>query len=381
MDLYILDRDFNTLAVFDVYESFIWTDRYDEFGDFEAVFSPESDVFQFMVPKNYIWRKDSEHVMIIKRVEITTDAQNGPSCTVTGESLESILKDRVIDKQTLINGNLQNGIKTLLNNTIISPSNSDRRISNFVFISTSDPDITKLTLNAQYFGENLYDVVAEVCYDNHIGFKVTLSDDGKFVFQLYAGVDRSYDQTDRPYIIFSPKYDNFLNSNYVYDIDNIRNVAYIMGEEPDVEIEYEEDGEGNLVPVEPIPIIQYQIVEMTGSGKGLDRKEIFVDGSNLKTSYRDDEGNTVYLNESEYRPQLIEKGKEELAEYYAEEVFDGEVQGDYQWILGKDYFMGDIVQIENEYGRSAKTRVVEMITSDSVTGTAFYPSFELVEEN
>lgn len=370
MDLYVLDESFTTLCVFDVYESFIWTDRYYECGDFEAYLSPHEAFMEFMKEDNYIWRKDSDHVMIIKRIEVSTDAKEGSHAIVTGESLESILKDRVIAKQTILSGSLQNGIQTLLNQTIISPSNQDRRISNFVFEASSDPAITGLKLEAQYFGENLYDVVSDVCRSEHIGFKVILSDDGKFVFQLYKGLDRSYDQNERPYIIFSPNYDNLVNSNYVYDTNNIRNVAYIAGEEPESEKESDKK-----------PLITTQIVAMTGSGKGLKRKEIFVNGNNLKTSYRNEEtGETVYLSESEYRPQLEEKGKEKLSEYSAEETFDGQIEGEFQWTLGKDYFMGDIIQIENEYKRTAKCRIVEMITSDDTSGQSFYPGFESVDE-
>ena len=34
MDLYVLDKEFNTLGLLDQFDSFIWTDRYNEAGDF-----------------------------------------------------------------------------------------------------------------------------------------------------------------------------------------------------------------------------------------------------------------------------------------------------------------------------------------------------------
>lgn len=371
MDLYILDESFNTVFVFDVYESFIWTDRFDEFGDFEAYLSPHEPAMKYLTSGNYIWRKGSEHVMIIDKIQITTDPIEGAHAIVTGKSLESILKDRVIAQQTVLSGSLQNGIRTLLNQTIITPSDSSRRITNFVFKNSEDSAITSLSLDAQYFGENLYDVISEICYDKHIGFKITLNDANQFVFELYAGVDRSYGQEIRPYVVFSPRYDNLLNSDYIYDVDNVRNVAYICGEEPDLP----EEDEGTS---DSKPLIKTQIVAMTGGGSGLNRKEIFVDGTNLKTSYRDDDNQVVYLSEAEYRTQLEQKGREQLAEYYAEKSFDGQILDGYQWTLGVDYFMGDIVQVENEYGMTARSRVVEMITAEDASGQQFYPSFEAV---
>lgn len=360
MDIYVLNKDFESVAVVDSYESLIWTDRYDEYGDFEIVISPDSPLMEFLIPNSYLWRKDSEHVMIIKKVNITTDAISGSKATISGESLESILKNRVIAERVSINEKLQNGIKKLITNAIISPSNSSRRIPNFVFRDSTDSRITNLNLEGQYFGENLYDAVAEICTNEHVGFKVTLNDSNQFVFELYMGLDHSYDQSDNIYIVFSPYYDNLVNSEYSYDITNVKNVAYICGEE--------DDDSGNK-----------QIVAETGTASGLNRREIFVNGSSLKRSYSNENNEKVTLSESEYRNQLVQKGDEELAEYYEEENFDGQIASGFQWELGKDFFMGDIIHIENEYGKSSKARIVEMITSDSTSGLEFYPSFENVD--
>ena len=43
MDILVLDKNFDTQAIIDTYESFNWTDRYNEAGDFELtmVLSPD----------------------------------------------------------------------------------------------------------------------------------------------------------------------------------------------------------------------------------------------------------------------------------------------------------------------------------------------------
>ena len=58
-----------------------------------------------------------------------------------------------------------------------------------------------MKLEAQYTGDNLYDVIQKICEEQGIGFKITLNDEKQFVFELYAGSDRSYDQTENPYVI------------------------------------------------------------------------------------------------------------------------------------------------------------------------------------
>ena len=133
MDLTVLNTDLNAVSIIDTYESFIWTDRYCEYGDFELYTMMTNTVLGFIKQDYYVMNRDSEHVMIIEKIQITSDAENGNHVTVTGRSLESILNRRIVWGQKTITGNLQNGIKTLLMDAIISPSDSSRQISNFVF--------------------------------------------------------------------------------------------------------------------------------------------------------------------------------------------------------------------------------------------------------
>ena len=118
----------------------------------------------------------------------------------------------------------------MLNENVISPSDSNRKISNFIFKESTDSAITKLKLEAQYTGDNLYDVIQKICEEQGIGFKITLNDKKQFVFELYAGFDRSYDQTENPYVIFSPKFENIINSNYIESKASLKTVTLVGGE-------------------------------------------------------------------------------------------------------------------------------------------------------
>ena len=112
MDLTVLNTDLNAVSIIDTYESFIWTDRYCEYGDFELYTMMTNTVLGFIKQDYYVMNRDSEHVMIIEKIQITSDAENGNHVTVTGRSLESILNRRIVWGQKTITGNLQNGIKT-----------------------------------------------------------------------------------------------------------------------------------------------------------------------------------------------------------------------------------------------------------------------------
>lgn len=354
MNLLILDTNLNPVSIVDIYESFIWTDRYYEYGDFELYTSMNASLLNYMKQDYYVQNLDSEHVMIIEKLQIKTDDEEGNHLTVSGRSLESILKRRIVWGQKSISGNLQNGIKTLLDDCIISPSISDRKIDNFIFEETDDPVITGLTLNAQYTGDELYNVIVDICKEKKIGFKITMNDSNQFVFKLYAGLDRSYNQTKNPYVVFSPGFDNIVNSNYIESKMAMKNVALVAGE-----------GEGAAR--------RYSTV---GSATGLTRRELFVDARDISS----DVGDGVVLSESEYNTKLQQRGNEKLAENENVTSFEGEAETNVMYKYGVDFFNGDIVQIANEYGHETSVRVIEVVTSENEEGLSVYPTFETTEE-
>ena len=355
MDLTILDTDRTPLCVLDVYNSFIWTDRYFKYGDFELHASMSEDLLQYLKQDYYITNANSEHVMIIEKLLINSDIENGNTITVSGRSLESSLERRIVWNRTTLSGNLQNGIKKLLNENIISPSNSNRKIDNFIFEESTDSAITGLTIDGQYTGDNLYEVIASICQEKDIGFKITLNTSNQFVFKLYSGVDRSYGQSVNPYVVFSPNFENIIESNYIESKMALKNVTLIGGE-----------GEGTAR--------KYTSV---GTASGLDRRELFTDARDVRSE--DDNGNAI--PEADYLEQLRQRGREKLAENVDVVAFEGEADVSTMFTYGVDFFMGDVVQIANEYGHETKSRIVELISSESEEGVSTYPTFEYVDNN
>ena len=351
MDLIILNKDLDAVSILDVYESFIWTDRYYEYGDFELFTAMQDGILDFIKKNYYLQSSDSEHVMIIEDWIIKSDIENGNHITVTGRSLESILTRRIVWGQKTIRGNLQNGIKTLLNESIISPIDELRRIPNFIFEDSSDPAITNLTINAQYTGDNLYDVIHKICAERGIGFKITLNENKQFVFKLYAGVDRSYDQTSVPYVVFSPNFDNIINSNYMESNSSLKNITLVGGE-----------GEGSER--------KYLTVGNT-SVSGLERREIFTDARDISS-----EVDGEALSDAEYNAQLTQRGNEKLAENIELTSFEGQTETTIMYRYQEHFFNGDIVQIANEYGHETKARIIEVVMSEDETGFSIYPTFK-----
>lgn len=342
---YILDNNFIPLAAFENYISFLWTDRYAEEGDFEIETVPEASLLAICKQDYYIINTDSEHEMIIEGLKIVTDVDDGPRLYVTGSSLESILKRRIVWSKTVLNGNLQNGIKTLLDENIISPTDTSRKIPNFIFQASTDTDITKLEIARECDKENLYDLIVDICKTKKIGFKIVRNTSNQFVFSLYAGKDHSYTQETLPFVAFSPKFDNLENSEFNNSTADSVNTVYVTGGENDSE---------SLV---------------LGNNSGLTRRESYVSAGTMDESYS-----------GSYTDFLTEKGNEELKDKKITKTFEGNVDATGLFKLGVDFSLGDIVQIENEFEIRDRARIVEIIHSDDKSGRIVYPTFEAYEE-
>lgn len=359
MTLEVFDNNFARQAVCDDYESAIWTDRYNEYGDFELCFGlgEKKDFLSIYLPDYYLLSEDSEYGMILTGIKIETDAEAGNRLIVTGQSFESILTRRIIWTQTTISGNFQNAIKKLINENIISPSIENRKISNFKFIESEDERITSLTIDeTQFTGTVLYEAIKALCDVHNVGFKVILNrDSNDFEFSLYLGEDKSYSQETNPYVVFSPTFDNIINSSYLENQQNYSNIALVAGE-----------GEGAA---------RKKLVVGNETVIGVDRRELFVDARDLSSNVN---GGT--LSAAQYNNVLKNRGLEKLDEVDIEKVFEGQAETSQLYRYGEHFFMGDIVELENDYGITSKVRVTEYIYSDSTSEITEYPTFKIIED-
>ena len=104
------------------------------------------------------------------------------------------------------------------------------------------------------------------------------------------------------------------------------------------------------------------------SATGLQRYEVFVDAKDISS-------NEGAITNADYIKMLAEKGSEKLAELQTVVTFDGEVDATRNYILNRDFYLGDMVQIINEYGITKKTRITEIIESEDENGASVIPTF------
>lgn len=352
MDIYVLDENRNFFTVIDDYISFIWTERYSKCGDFE-IYMPVDINYLLMLKKGYYLRiPDSDTVMIIEDIYIDTDIENGNYLTVSGRSIESILDRRIAwgEFNDAFTEELQNFVSYLLENHVINPSDPDRQIKDFVFMR--DDSLDDLEFEAKLSCDNIYDLIESLCGTFSVGFKVTLDEDNRFIFKLYSGKDRSYNQNENAYVVFSPAYDNLISSNYIDSDRHSKNVTLVAGK-----------GENNDRPLITV-----------GSGQGLNRRELYTDAKNVSSN-----ANGTQLSEEEYIKLLEQTGTQNLVKNAPIISLEANIDPTGIFKYGEHYSVGDIVQIENEYGIQGTARITEFIRSRDINGFTAYPTFVMIE--
>lgn len=360
MEIFVMDEKFRSLYNLDTFESLIWTERYNGCGNFEfytpvnqAILQVVNTIQQKMEAKLdcYAWLKESATTMVIEDLEITTDTETGNHLIVSGRGLESLLERRIIWEQTNLNGNLQNGVQKLINDAIINPKIADRKIPKFLFSASANEYVKELSLRAQYTGDNLYDTILTICDTYQLGFDVSLDMNNNFVFSLTYGEDRSYDQNKNPYVIFSPRYENIINSDYLESSKTLKNVTLVAGEDSGTS----------------------RRTRIVGSGSGLARRELYTDARDIQSEV--DGGK---LTDAQYNALLDQRGSEKLVEHVYTKVFTGEIEATKTFVYDRDFFKGDVVQIVNEYGMESKVRVSEVVRVQDTNGYSMYPTFQVV---
>ncbi len=361
MELMILTGNLQSTGVIDEYESLIWTDRYFESGDFELLTSPSQRNLSILSQGVYAMTEESEHIMTIEDIHIKTDPEKGNKLIVKGRSIESILDRRIIwDPIKFENEPIQYSIFTLLNEHVLNPVDIARKINNLEFEFSNDSIVLSIQISNQYWGDFLYNAIVNLCFSNNIGFKITLNDEGKYIFKLYSGVDRSYNQVENPYVVFAPNFDNLKNSEYMLSNRLLKTVVLTAGEK----------GVGNAQVCMAVDPSQ-------GSISDLNRKEMFLDAQNVSKV----DPNGYSISDEEYFAQLYQKGLEELSKNIVIQTFASEVDPTSEFIFGRDFFLGDVLQVANEYGYEGKSRVIEVVRCQDGSGFKIYPIFAVVPES
>lgn len=361
--VYVLNSRYEIKHVIDVFSDFLWTERYYGYGEFEIMVPVREDIIENCRIKDYISIRESNIVMIVESIGTYTDPENGDRIVISGRSLETLLMKRYILKSYETEApkdkpdekpkvNVQTLFDQMITDAIIAPTIAGRKIENFIFRPSSNPAVASLYIEStDHKGNNLYDDIDGICKEQELGYQVVPQGVGGFAFELYFGVDRSWDQTGLPPVVFSDGYENLRNSNYLQSEREYMSTVFI---ETEIITETSTSTTTEEVIFE---------VNRTPARTGIDRIEGYIRDINVQT-----------------QKEANQRGSEYLADHKVTKLFDGDVESSVQYRYGVDYNIGDIVQVENKYGQKGRCRVTEVVMSRNLSGPNLTPTFEVIEE-
>lgn len=380
MVYYLLNSELEILDGIEIFQSMIWTEKYYEVGDFELYLpaTPQSLTLYTEAAKNHylIIRADDAvqtprniPAMIVEKVQLDDTYGNGDMLIITGHQVKNILSYRlVLNGRKEIAGDIQDEIFAIVRENCIL-SNNDRILPRLELGKKVDLKTDDTFINYDTQGKLVSTVIETVCKDKKIGWDITVDFyNKKLVFGLYKGTDRSTSQegpveTKNAMIVFSTDYNNLIRTTYTMDTYNYRNVAY-------AESEYNKRNEDTNQMDKKTMTVEVRPYKLDTNPVGFFRNELYVDS---KTSNNSDTETDV----AALRSLLETAGRTKLEEYKSKIAIDGEVAHDLSHTYGKDYFMGDLVTIQNEYGHSYDGRVTAVTINLAVNKNSVIPAFTI----
>lgn len=438
IELNVLNGDLERIDIIDNYVSLIWSSRYNDEGDCELYVEATNKNLETLKKGNFLTRDDDDMVCRIEKIELETNRETGNYIIVTAYDIKKILSQRVIWGQTNVDGNVEDYVRDIIYHSLVNPNLSARQIKN----SSGRPNFflgDKFGFNEIITEQTTYkkvkEKVQEICKKYGWGYKVIIDETVKnFYFLLYEGTDRS------DTVVFSPDYENLLSSKYIEDSLNLANVALVGGEGEGSERSRNVSGyaEGldrneifvdakdisrtikwsNLIAMYPttdqgghghidesaleaavyrMDIIDIAIVDnnqLTELQSNYPNGQIITKNGNRYYQTYDviiadlpskaltepmQENDDVILRDLVYSVFLLNRGYEKLSEYGTVVSFDGIVEPNTTFKFKEDYFLGDKVSVENEFGISANARIVEVIEVCDDNGYSVEPKFEYID--
>lgn len=365
MDVYILDSLLRRIDVVDQYESFIWTDRWYELGDFELVVDASWKNQQRLRNDALLAINDSDHIMIIQSVLMKGDDNaSRMMLTVKGKSLEYILEDRVakasLDPLTIFPRWYLSGapgylarsivkeicVNGMLNASDIIPMLIVPLVQGQAIWPLDTIPESNVPIKMELEPGTLLAAVQQICKANSLGFGILRNPDKpELYFEVWTGSDRTAgNSAGLSPVVFSSNLETLENTTELTSKETYKNVAYVLSDKGGAIVHGNGDGSNRM---------------------GLSRRVLLVVIDNLRENNSENYMSTADL--------LQKRGREALASHRQIHALDGEIsKSSYKY--RKDYFLGDLVEMQNANDVKKIMRVTEQIFVSDAEGDRSYPT-------
>lgn len=453
MQIYVIDPYQDTEPHFPIkwiipsYTSLLWNVQLFGLGYFEMTL-PANDDFVYHLEEGRMLVRECDIVkdgttveyhnaMIIRKVTITYDAEQGYILKVSGKSVKDVLSQRIIwnplewDQTdldvimtTLIVMNAANpvGYATEKLNFALADQNSAQQRVNMAASALATAQENYRLAQIEYdqavaqYGEDSPEAAYAKAQMDAAAEDVTLAEeeladaraelaeaDKKVIYYqqfLAVSEDRAipYFDTQAPPLTNPPEISVSLYGENLgewcetiateygigWDVlltENSMIFKFIQGTDRHTTVEFspEMDNLKNAEFIRDMSIYRNSGLAV-GDGEGFDQYRVFIDGGTGERRYEEyiDTGITKDDDTSDtaYQRMVEQAGNSELVQYSNIESISGEIDTDGVYKIGTDFNMGDVVSVKMDFDISATTRLIEILYSDEADGTRTIGTFE-----
>lgn len=325
------------------FTSIKWPTAFIGCGSFEIWAPINSENSGYFKKGNIVW-SNTEIAAIIECVKSTVDEDGNESFDVKGRTIERFLMDRIIwGTVTYTNKKASTIMYDIVDKNCIHPTNPNRVIP---WLENEEDTFIGNTVDSyQKTGGSVYDTIYSIAVESDIGFTVYPDQEKrKMMFSVRKGSDRTVGNTEgNDPVVFETALQDILSSSYYTNSEDLKNVAFVQGEDKGEERKSVTVGDSTLF--------------------GLDRKELYVDARDVQSEVYDEEGQSTVIPDPEYLQMLSQRGSEKLSEYMTIETFEAQIRqfGDVQYEYGVDFYLGDkVTVIDEELGVSVSARILSV---------------------
>lgn len=361
MEWYTLDANLQRDRVIENFESFIWTERYAAWGDFEILINSNHDSKSLLQTGVRIGMKGSYRVMTIETVSDEFAQDGTKKLTVTGRSMEALLDERaaisMLDDLTakpkwVITGTPGYVMRYLFSQVcvtgVVSPNDNIPFYHTGTLLPAGQIPEPTTSYTIEFEPDTLYNALVKVAEIWSLGFRLVKNGDtGQIYFEVYTGNNRTTFQTVNPPVVFSRSMDSINKSATLISLADRKTVAYVLAKN-DATIVYADGFDSSV--------------------SGSERRVLLVKADDIDLAVG-----------APLTAAMQQRGLEELAKHRTVYAFDGVIP-DYQpYIYGIDYNLGDLVEERSPDGFVTKLMVTEQIFACDDSGDFAYPTLMLKE--
>lgn len=322
------DTTFDSIGEVNQYESLIWPDKFNGFGTFELWAPITDENSQYFKKGNILWC-GGDNAAVVEIVKSEIDEIGTKTYNVKGRTLEMLLTTRIIwGTYNAVNKDASTAMYEIVNQNCVNPLNANRKIP---YLKLAEDLKFGGKITYQKTGGEVYDSLSTIASTCDLGFNVLFKPKTKeLIFEVVEGVDRTVEQSVNDPVEFSTELEDLLSSSYYTNDQDVKNVAFVQGEE---------SGSSRK-----------SVISGEADSKGFVRRELYVDARDLQSTSVDENGEEQSLSPAEYTQVLTQRGDDKLSECKTTETFEAQIRvfGDVQYEFGVDYKKGDKVTVRDE---------------------------------